>query len=82
VRRGVGQRGKGPWQRAAHLRTSPCGQERKSKAARVDDLLPIFAANLRRIREQRGLSQEALALRCDMDPADVRRIETSNGRQG
>lgn len=39
------------------------------------DPLPIFAANLRRIREQRGLSQEALALSADMDPAEVRRIE-------
>ena len=42
---------------------------------RVDDPLPTFAANLRRIREERGLSQEALALRADMDPAEVRRIE-------
>lgn len=32
-------------------------------------------ANLRRLRDERGLSQEALALRADMDPAEVRRIE-------
>ncbi len=48
----------------------------------MDDPLPIFAANLRRLREQRGLSQEALALRCDMDPAEVRRIESSRRDPG
>ncbi len=48
----------------------------------MDDPLLIFAANLRRIRELRGLSQEALALRCDMDPAEVRRIETSKRDPG
>jgi transcriptional regulator with XRE-family HTH domain len=41
----------------------------------VDDPLPILAANLRRLRDARGLSQEALALSADMDPAEVRRIE-------
>lgn len=41
----------------------------------VRDPLPIFAANLRRLRDERGLSQEALGLEADMDPAEVRRIE-------
>jgi hypothetical protein len=67
-----------------------CGRTYKSLRARtqarrlprVDDPLPIFAANLRRLREERGLSQEALALRCDMDPAEVRRIETSRRDPG
>jgi transcriptional regulator with XRE-family HTH domain len=48
----------------------------------VDDPLAIFAATLRHLREERGLSQEALALRCDMDPAEVRRIETSRRDPG
>jgi transcriptional regulator with XRE-family HTH domain len=41
----------------------------------VDDPLPILAANLRRLRDERGFSQEALALNAGMDPAEVRRIE-------
>jgi transcriptional regulator with XRE-family HTH domain len=41
----------------------------------MDDPLPILAANLRRLREARKFSQEALALSADMDPAEVRRIE-------
>lgn len=46
----------------------------------VRDPLPIFAANLRRLRDERGLSQEALALEADMDPAEVRRIEACKPR--
>ncbi len=41
----------------------------------MDDPLPILAANLRRLREAQCLSQEALALSANMDPAEVRRIE-------
>ncbi len=48
----------------------------------MDDPLPTLAANLRRLREQRGLSQEALALRADMDPAEVHRIETARRDPG
>jgi transcriptional regulator with XRE-family HTH domain len=48
----------------------------------VDDPLLTFAATLRRLREERELSQEALALRCDMDPAEVRRIEASRRDPG
>jgi len=40
------------------------------------------AANLRRLRDESGLSQEALALRADMDPAEVRRIEASKRDPG
>jgi transcriptional regulator with XRE-family HTH domain len=39
------------------------------------DPLPQFGANLRTAREQRGLSQEALAQRAGMDPAEIRRLE-------
>jgi transcriptional regulator with XRE-family HTH domain len=42
----------------------------------VTDPLLILAVNLRQLREAQGLSQEALALRADMDPAEVRRIES------
>jgi transcriptional regulator with XRE-family HTH domain len=39
------------------------------------DPLPQFGANLRAAREERGLSQEALAQRAGMDPAEIRRLE-------
>ncbi len=39
------------------------------------DPLLQFGANLRAAREQRGLSQEALAQRAGMDPAEIRRLE-------
>jgi transcriptional regulator with XRE-family HTH domain len=48
----------------------------------VDDSLLIFAANLRRLREERGLSQDALAQRADMDAAEVRRIEAGTRDPG
>lgn len=41
----------------------------------MDDPLPIVASNLRRLREEAGMSQDALADRASMDPAEVRRIE-------
>jgi transcriptional regulator with XRE-family HTH domain len=39
------------------------------------DPLPQFGANLRAARERHGLSQEALAQRAGMDPAEIRRLE-------
>jgi transcriptional regulator with XRE-family HTH domain len=48
----------------------------------VEDPLPTFAANVRRLREERGLSQEALALSADMDAAEVRRIEAGRRDPG
>lgn len=47
-----------------------------------NDPLPKFGANLRAAREQRGLSQEALAQRAGMDPAEVRRLESARRDPG
>lgn len=41
----------------------------------MDDPLPHFAANLRRLRESRGLTQEQLALAAGLQITDVSRIE-------
>lgn len=40
------------------------------------DLSILFANNLKRIRQQRGLSQEALALMCNIDRTYIGRIES------
>lgn len=46
------------------------------------DPLPQFGANLRAAREQRGLSQETLAQRAGMDPAEIRRLESARRDPG
>jgi transcriptional regulator with XRE-family HTH domain len=46
------------------------------------DPLPQFGANLRAARDQRGLSQEALAQRAGMDPAEIRRLESARRDPG
>lgn len=46
------------------------------------DPLPQFGANLRVARERRGLSQEALAQRAGMDPAEIRRLESARRDPG
>lgn len=48
----------------------------------VPDPLPIFAANLRRIRLERGMTQDALAAVADMDPAELRRLESARRDPG
>jgi transcriptional regulator with XRE-family HTH domain len=41
----------------------------------VMDVRQLFAANLRRIRNERGFSQERLAYECEIDRAHVSKIE-------
>ncbi|HEX2072017.1 MAG TPA: helix-turn-helix transcriptional regulator [Thermoleophilaceae bacterium] len=46
------------------------------------DPLPKFAANVRRLRAEKGLTQDALAQGASMDPAEVRRIESGRRDPG
>ena len=48
----------------------------------MDDPLPRFAANVRRLRAEKGLTQDALAQAASMDPAEVRRIESGRRDPG
>jgi transcriptional regulator with XRE-family HTH domain len=48
----------------------------------VPDSLDTFAANLRRIREQRGLSQERLAHDAELNMTHVSKIERSEREPG
>jgi len=48
----------------------------------VVDPLPNFAANLRRLRAERGLTQDALAAGAQMDPAEIRRLESGRRDPG
>lgn len=41
----------------------------------MQDALEIVAANVRRLRTARSMTQDELAARASMDPAEVRRIE-------
>ncbi len=57
------------------------GQVPKHGWARPDPL-DIFAANLRRIRQERGLSQERLAHSSDLNMTHVAKIERSEREPG
>ncbi|HEX2161912.1 MAG TPA: helix-turn-helix transcriptional regulator [Thermoleophilaceae bacterium] len=46
------------------------------------DPLLKFAANVRRLRTEKGLTQDALAQGASMDPAEVRRIESGRRDPG
>jgi transcriptional regulator with XRE-family HTH domain len=48
----------------------------------VRDPLDIFAANLRRVREERGLSQERLAHAANLNMTHVAKIERSEREPG
>jgi transcriptional regulator with XRE-family HTH domain len=48
----------------------------------MGDLLGIFAANLRRLREERGWSQERVAYESDLNPSHVAKIERTEREPG
>jgi transcriptional regulator with XRE-family HTH domain len=48
----------------------------------VVDPLHKFAANVRRMRLEKGLTQDALAQGAFMDPAEIRRIESGRRDPG
>jgi DNA-binding XRE family transcriptional regulator len=48
----------------------------------VPDPLDRFARNLKRVREERGISQEALAHRADLSPSHVGKIEQRRREPG
>lgn len=48
----------------------------------MSDPLPKFAANVRRLRTEQGLTQDALAQGASMDPAEIRRIESGRRDPG
>lgn len=51
------------------------GSKAESRFVGVMDVRQLFAANLRRIRHERGFSQERLAYECEIDRAHVSKIE-------
>ena len=48
----------------------------------MQDALEIVAANVRRLRKERSLTQDELAARASMDPAEIRRIESARRDPG
>lgn len=42
------------------------------------DIIFIFSTNLRRIRMQKGFSQRELSARCNVDNADISRMENGD----
>jgi transcriptional regulator with XRE-family HTH domain len=48
----------------------------------VEDVLGILAGNIRRLRRERKLTQDALAERASMDASEIRRIESARREPG
>lgn len=44
-------------------------------STQAPDILHLFGTNLRRIRKERGFSQRELSARCNVDNADISRME-------
>lgn len=44
-------------------------------STQAPDILRLFGTNLRRIRKERGFSQRDLSARCNVDNADISRME-------
>jgi transcriptional regulator with XRE-family HTH domain len=42
------------------------------------DILNLFGTNLRRIRKEKGFSQRELSSRCNIDNADISRMENGD----
>ncbi|MGN6511025.1 MAG: helix-turn-helix domain-containing protein [Chitinophaga sp.] len=47
-------------------------------ASQESEVLSIFGSNLRRIRQEKGYSQRELSTRCNIDNADISRMEKGN----
>lgn len=48
----------------------------------MEDVLATVAANVRRLRHERSLTQDALAERASMDASELRRIESARREPG
>nr|WP_262707105.1 helix-turn-helix transcriptional regulator [Chitinophaga barathri] len=48
---------------------------KQSMASQESEILSIFGDNLRRIRQEKGYSQRELSSRCNVDNADISRME-------
>lgn len=48
----------------------------------MEDALALVAVNLRRIRDEKGMTQDALAQAASMDPSEIRRIESASRDPG
>ena len=67
-----------PRPRMRHRQPSVTTQDRRGPDdPLVDDPLVLFAANLRRLREEAGLSQEELGLRTGIDVSNISRYESA-----